>query len=214
MAAPRTRSPRSGSFHLLLLVLAVLAVAAASSDVEQSSDVRTADRVLAEALGLRRRRDDKFDLFNNRQHEGDGYGLRRRWQSKGKCPPELIITDSWGQIGYVASSRRGNAFVEPRVCSWRLRPGLFLRDGYVRDSSGPITLTFTALSLSPYERIEVWAPDASAVRSTPTVERLKACDAIRDERFASSAAETAFEVAPGTPATQALIITVTTGTTR
>lgn len=90
--------------------------------------------------------------------------LRRRWRSEGHCPPELLISDPYGQIAYVATgTRNGEAIATPQVCSWRLRPGFFVQDDLMSDGTGPITVTFTAMSLSPYEVVEIWSADTDEV---------------------------------------------------
>lgn len=113
----------------------------------------TPEQKLANSLGLRRRADRIFDEFIESRVRGDGYGLRRGWRSRGACPERLTITDNAGQISYAdRPSERGTAVARERTCTWRLRPGFFLGDGgYIVDVQGPITLTFTQLSLSPYE---------------------------------------------------------------
>ena len=97
-------------------------------------------------------------------HPGDGFALRRRWASDGSCPTELLVSDPYGQVAF-----RGprHSDMTPRLthqtCSWRLRPGLFLKDGFMSDMTGPITLTFTAFSLSPYESLEVWSANTDDI---------------------------------------------------
>ena len=93
-----------------------------------------------------------FPLSLDRHSHADA--LRRRWRSVGECPPELLISDPYGQVAFEAKATRdGEAIATPMVCSWRLRPGFFVQDDLMSDGTGPITITFTAMSLSPYEVI-------------------------------------------------------------
>lgn len=170
----------------------------------------TSAAMLAQHLGLRRRVDSIFSEFVDARVTGDGFGQRRGWRSVGNCPEELTITDSWGQVSYTqAAAARGGAIAEERTCSWRLRPSLLTSleegsEGYILDMRAPITLTFTAFSLSPYEKLEVWAPAAADIGSVQNIQTLDAYQARREEMRAQSTADTGYTVAPNTRATAAL----------
>lgn len=99
-------------------------------------------------------------------------------------------------------SARGTAIAQPLECSWRLRPTNFLTQGYFRKTSGPITVSFARLDLSPYEKIELWAPNEAT--STAAVNQLAAFQTERRAVTAASIAENAAVSAPGTAATIAL----------
>ena len=139
-------------------------------------------------------------------HAGDGYALRRRWSSHGQCPTELLVTDPYGQISFRGPKHEdGRPRLTQQVCSWRLRPGLFLRDGYLSDMTGPITISFSAFSLTPYEAFEVWSADTDDISFKRENDILEAYQRRKREVFTESTAATAVSVAPGTAATEALL---------
>ena len=190
-----------------LVHLVFLAVHAGLGVVGQSTDGD-----IARTLGLVRRQDDKWAEFVDQHHAGDGNSNRRRWSTVGPCAPELVVTDVAGQIVYEAADTRGGVPIAvPRECSWRVRPGYYI-DGegstsFIKDMSGPITLTMTAFALSPYESVEVWSPDAQELQSTETVRKLDTYAAQRHEIFATETATTAIDVAPDSSLTADLVRT-------
>lgn len=105
------------------------------------------DQVYLTRLGLYRRADSKFNEFVSQPmgEPSDGYGLWRRWESRGRCPTDILITDPWGTISW--QEERGMPLRSIK-CSWVVRPGMYRRGGYMLISRSPVTLSFRAFNLA------------------------------------------------------------------
>jgi hypothetical protein len=105
--------------------------------------------------GLYRRADVKFEEFVAQPTGSgeDGYGLWRTWESRGPCPRELLIADPWGSVSWEAPP----GHLRARECSWVVRPGMYLRQGYFRLSRAPIALSFRTFHLAaPFEVLDIY----------------------------------------------------------
>ena len=105
--------------------------------------------------GLFRRSDSKFAEFVS-QPTGtglDGYGLWRTWESQGSCPEELLVADPWGSLSWEAAPGSLRTY----QCSWVVRPGMYLHEGYFKLSRAPISLIFRTFSLAaPHETLDIY----------------------------------------------------------